>query len=199
MEPFSVIAPALVPAIADRWSPRAYLPTPIPPDVLARILTAAGRAPSSRNEQPWRLMVGQRGEPTPTWQHIFDCLDPSNQAWNRHTPVLLLLVAKTTFTRNNAPNASAAYDCGAAAALLALQATAEGLQARQMAGIDPAKARELFSVPEGYEVLTAIALGYPGPKELLPTELQAAEGPRPRKPLDAWVFGSAWAEPLELP
>jgi nitroreductase len=44
-------------AITGRQSIRAYLDTPVPRDVLERVLTVAGRAPSGSNIQPWRVWV----------------------------------------------------------------------------------------------------------------------------------------------
>lgn len=39
--------------VADRRSVRAFLPTPLPADLIARLFTVAGRAPSNCNVQPW--------------------------------------------------------------------------------------------------------------------------------------------------
>jgi nitroreductase len=44
-------------AVARRMSTRAFLPTPVPNDVLADVLARATRAPSGGNVQPWRLFV----------------------------------------------------------------------------------------------------------------------------------------------
>ena len=44
-------------AIRGRKSTRAFLPTPVPRDLIARILTTAGRAPSGSNIQPWKVFV----------------------------------------------------------------------------------------------------------------------------------------------
>lgn len=46
-------------AVAGRYSARAYLPDPVPRPLVERILTAAGRAPSGSNIQPWRVWVLQ--------------------------------------------------------------------------------------------------------------------------------------------
>jgi nitroreductase len=46
-------------AIERRSSIRAFLPTPVPRDVLEAILRVAGRAPSGNNAQPWRVYVLQ--------------------------------------------------------------------------------------------------------------------------------------------
>jgi nitroreductase len=44
-------------AIRGRKSTRAFLPTPVPRELIARILTTAGRAPSGSNIQPWKVFV----------------------------------------------------------------------------------------------------------------------------------------------
>ena len=49
-------------AIASRRSVRAFLPTPVPLTLVARILEIAARAPSWTNMQPWQVIV-LAGEP----------------------------------------------------------------------------------------------------------------------------------------
>lgn len=44
-------------AITSRRSIRAFLPTPVPRDVIERILEVASRAPSGTNTQPWKVYV----------------------------------------------------------------------------------------------------------------------------------------------
>ena len=44
-------------ALASRHSVRDFLPTPVPGDVIRRVLTAAARAPSGGNVQPWHIDV----------------------------------------------------------------------------------------------------------------------------------------------
>jgi nitroreductase len=44
-------------AIASRRSVRAFRPDPVPREAIERILTAAARAPSGTNMQPWRVRV----------------------------------------------------------------------------------------------------------------------------------------------
>jgi nitroreductase len=44
-------------AIRGRKSTRAYLKKPVPREIIARILTTAGRAPSGSNIQPWKVYV----------------------------------------------------------------------------------------------------------------------------------------------
>lgn len=46
-------------AIDTRMSARAFLPQPVPHDMLADILSVASRAPSGTNTQPWKVYVLQ--------------------------------------------------------------------------------------------------------------------------------------------
>lgn len=48
-------------AVATRYSCRAFLPTPVPLDIVREILDRAARAPSGGNIQPW-LVHGLAGE-----------------------------------------------------------------------------------------------------------------------------------------
>lgn len=49
-------------ALLSRRSVRAFLPRPVPTELLARLLTLAARAPSNSNVQPWHVHV-LTGEP----------------------------------------------------------------------------------------------------------------------------------------
>ena len=44
-------------AVTSRHSIRAYLDRPVPPDAIRRVLTAAARAPSGGNLQPWHIDI----------------------------------------------------------------------------------------------------------------------------------------------
>ena len=56
------IADPVAEAITSRHSIRAYLPTPVPREVVERLLDIAARAPSGTNMQPWRAYA-LAGEP----------------------------------------------------------------------------------------------------------------------------------------
>lgn len=179
-------APAVdgvLPAILERWSPRAYSDKPVSGEDLKRVFEAARWAPSSNNEQPWRFLVGARG--SETYEKIAASLVPFNHQWATHAPVLILGLAKKKFTRNDTPNGYAAHDLGAATAYLVLEATALGLHAHQMAGFDQANAREAFGISDDYLLGSVIALGYQTDPSTLENENQRTSEltPRSRKPL----------------
>jgi hypothetical protein len=89
---------------------------------------------------------------------------------------------------------------GMAAGNMVLQATALGLQGHQMMGIEPAKVRAEYKVPEGYDPHTAVALGYPAAVQSGTTDpLQQRDlTPRTRKPLAEIIISSTWGRAAKL-
>ena len=185
------------PVLKKRWSPRAFSNTPVEKEKLQRVLEAARWSASSFNEQPWRFFVGMRGDNT--YDKIMESLVPFNQSWAQTAPVLMLVCSKKNFSGNGKPNAVSQYDAGQAAAHISFQATEEGLHLHQMGGFDPDKARELFNVPEEFEIHAGIALGYIGDPEVLPEDLKESEvAKRERMHLSDIVFEDEFNTPSNI-
>lgn len=188
--------PGVEETILRRWSPRAFADREVSGEELKKLFEAARWAASSSNEQPWRFVVGRKGDET--YRKIFDSLVGSNQAWAGSAPVLMLSVGKRTFARNGNPNRHALHDTGAAMANLALQATAQGLHTHSMAGFDNEKIRQTLAIPEDYELSAVTAIGYLGDPDTLSEAMRVRETtPRERRPLDEFAF-SAWNKPLQF-
>lgn len=184
--------------VKQRWSPRAFAERPVAPDTLRRLLEAARWAPSSFNEQPWRFIIATKDDPD-AYQRLYHCLKENNQRWAGNAPVLLLSLAKTTFTRNDKPNRHAWHDVGLAMGNLLAQATAEGLFVHQMAGIDRDKTRETYNVPDDFDVIAAAAIGYGGDPDILDDKLKERElKARQRRPLSETVFDGAFGKAAPL-
>jgi nitroreductase len=168
--------------IRQRRSPRVFQDRAVPREILVSLFEAARWAASSFNEQPWRFLVTTREDPE-EHARLLDCLSPKNQEWARYAPVLMLSVASTRFARNDRPNRHAFHDVGLAVSQLTLQATSLGLAVHQMAGFDADRSRAAYAIPEGFDPVAAIALGYP-----------AEEPPkdRSRRPLEDLVFRGTW-------
>jgi len=178
--------------IQRRWSPRTFSDRSVDNKTILSLLEAARWAPSSYNEQPWYFIVAVRDNEN-EYNRLLECLVPGNQGWAKQAPVLMLSAVSLNFQKNEKPNRHAFHDLGLAVAGLSFQATAEGLFLHQMAGIDVQKARETFNIPEGYEAVTGIALGYPANPEDLPEEIREQErAPRARKALGEFVFSGSW-------
>lgn len=184
--------------VRNRWSPRAFSGRPVAREQLGSLLEAARWAASSRNEQPWRFVFVTR-EDDEAFERAFSCLNEGNQKWNHNVPVLIFGIAKRTWSHNGNPNAYAWYDLGQAVATLAIQAVAEGLAIHQMGGFQKDRVRDLFSVPEDYEPVVAIAVGYRGELADLPEDQRQRElSPRSRKSLSELVFEGEWGKTPSL-
>lgn len=186
--------------IGKRASGRAFSSKSVDVATIGSLLEAARWAASCSNEQPWSFVVTdkltkkvtEKDDPS-AYDRLLKCLVDFNIQWAQHAPVLILSVARLNFASTGKPNRHALYDVGQAAANLALQATALGLMAHQMAGFDVEKARSEFLIPGGHEPASVIAVGYPGDPASLPDKLRERElAPRRRKPLRSFVFSDAW-------
>ena len=196
------LAPTTAPvdeSIRRRWSPRSFSDRPVSEEELRTLLEAARWAPSSYNEQPWRFLVA-RQEDGDAFEKMLGCLKEGNREWARNAPVLMLTVAKLVFERDGEENRHAFHDVGLAMGNFLNQATEMGIYVHQMAGIHPEGAREEYGVPEGFEVVAGVAVGYLGDPEELddPDRRDAERSERSRKPLDDLVFEGAWGRPAEL-
>ncbi len=171
-----------------RRSSRAFADRPVPEEVIRSLFEAARWAPSSRNEQPWKYIYATVHQ-TDLWNRIFNSLMESNQTWVQNAPLLIVSMMRKNFTRDGTINPTAAYDLGAANAFLTLQATFMGLNVRQMAGFYSNKIKASLRIPDDYEAVTVMAVGYPENPENLPIELQQRENvPRTRYRQPAFVM-----------
>jgi nitroreductase len=188
-------APTEVPIheiVRHRWSPRAFSEKIVAPEVLRSLFEAARWAPSSSNVQPWAYIVGTKDEKE-NFEKVLSTLVEFNQGWAKNAPVLAVSVAQVKNAKDGAPNRWAFHDVGSASAQLTTEASTRGLYVHQMAGLDPEKARKVFQIPEGWEAVAAMAIGYPGDPATLPEKLRERElAPRTRKPLSEFVMTGGW-------
>jgi len=186
----------MLPALAHRWSPRAFKETPVPANDLRIVLEAARWAASSSNEQPWRFLVGVKG--SETHKKIFETLVGFNQSWAGKAGVLILGFAHLKDGKGN-PNNYALYDLGQSAVSLVIQATALGLATHSMAGFDHEAARRAFNLTGEYALGAVIAIGYQDDPSALANEqiLEREIAPRQRKPLSEIAL-TALDTPFEI-
>jgi nitroreductase len=170
----------------------------VEPEKLLSLFEAARWAPSSFNEQPWHFVMATKEKPEEHAQ-LLSCLAEKNQQWARQAPVLMVSIAKKNFEKTGKPNRHAFHDVGLAVGNMIVQATALDLCVHQMAGFSPQKVAELYHIPDHFEPVAAIAIGYGVEIETLPEESKASEsGARSRRPIDSFVFESEWGRPAPL-
>lgn len=171
--------------LKKRWSPRAFAAKMVEKEKIDRMLEAARWSPSSSNKQPWSFIIGEKG--SKTYDKIFDTLVEFNQLWTKFAPLLIITVGKQNNTYQ--------YDVGQSVAHLTFQASHDGLFVHQMAGFSPEKARKFFDIPEFYDALTAIAVGYIGDYTILPERMQKSElAERERKEINEFVFSEKFGK-----
>lgn len=178
--------------IRERWSPRAFANRPVEAEKLHSLFEAARWAASTANQQPWYFILGSKEHPE-DHARLVSILWERNVVWAQHAPVLVLTVAKL-YEHAGREHASL-YDLGMAVGNLVTQAVDLGLVTHQMGGFSPEKAHEELGIPQGYEPVAVIAIGYPDSPEALPEELRERErAPRSRKPLKEFVFEGRWQQ-----
>ncbi len=163
----------------NRWSPRAMSGEKLPDEELFSLFEAARWAPSSYNNQPWRLIYAKRD--TEHWEKLFNFLVEGNQSWVKDAAVILVLISNTTSDHNGSFMRTHSLDAGSAWENLALQGSINGLVVHGMQGFDYEKATSELNVPDEYKVEMMIAIGKPGSPEILPEKLQEIEKPSGRK------------------
>jgi nitroreductase len=163
----------------DRWSPRAMSGEPMPERDLMSLFEAGRWAPSSYNNQPWRMLYALRE--SAEWSLFFDLLVDANKTWCKNGAALVLFLSKTTFDYNGQPSISHSFDCGAAWMSFALEGSRLGYVVHGMQGFDYARARESLDIPEGFQVEAMVVVGKPGRVEDLPPDAQKREAPNDRR------------------
>ena len=180
--------------IKKRRSRRAYADKIVEPEKIRSLFEAARWAPSSLNEQPWFYIYATRDQED-LYNKIFEALKEGNKIWARQAPLLIVSLVRKNFIRFDSPNPSAKYDLGAANAFLSLQAAHLGLNVHQVAGFEVQTMIRNLRIPDRYEPVIVMAIGYPGDVESLPENLKLRElSPRERYVDQEFVMNSAFNE-----
>ena len=176
---------------------------PLPPEVVERLLANARRGPSAGFTQGVELLVLEGPDQTqPYWDVSLP--DPRRGAfrWDGllRAPVLILVfcskqayVDRYTEPDKGVPASEQRWrtpfwhvDGAFAAMLVLLTAVDAGLGALFFAVFHPEAVREAFGVPDAYEPVGAIAVGYPLPDEPSPSLV------RGRRPAADVVHRGRW-------
>jgi nitroreductase len=194
-------------AIRRRRMCRNFSDQPVGPEIIDRLLDRGRRAPSAGHSQGWAFLVLEGVEQTgPFWSVTSEpgwLEDPSLPGLLR-APVIVvpLCSAEVYLKRYSEPDKIAhgltsaqswpapfwTVDVAFATMLLLLGAVEEGLGALFF-GLkgEPARLRTQFGIPEGWEAIGAVALGWPAED---PGPIGSAT--RGRKPLGQVVHRGRW-------
>jgi nitroreductase len=152
--------------IKERRSIRKYEEKDVPEEILNSLLEAAGWSPSWANTQCWELIVVKDKT---LKESLKETIFPKNPATNAITgaPVLLALCGKlksSGFYKDIVTTKFGdwfMFDLGLFTQTLCLAAQNLGLGTVIVGLFDHDKAKSILKVPEGYELVVLIPLGYP--------------------------------------
>jgi nitroreductase len=182
---------------------RSFQDRPLPPDVVARLLDNARRAPSAGFSQGFEFLVLEGPEQT---ARFWDTTFPDGREgfqWPEMFRAPLIIVPlshknayldryaepdKGWTDRDEArwPAPFWDIDTGFAALLILLTATDEGLGALFFGVTRVAEVRAAFGVPDAYHPIGAIAVGYPAP------DRPSGSLKRGRRPVESIVHRGQW-------
>jgi nitroreductase len=167
--------------IKNRFSPYHFIDKQLNEKDLQLLFEAAGKAASAYNEQPWRFIYALKQDED-QFKTIHECLVEANQGWTANVSALIITVVSKNFAKNEQVNTTAQHDLGLAVGNLTVQASAMGIHLHQMGGIIPQRIIENLNIPNGFEPVTAIALGY----------YEGEPNIKERKSVDEIAFKGVW-------
>lgn len=176
----------LLDVIIKRYSGRCYDGAKVLTQEQIDILIEATRwAPSCYGDEPWRYIICNKQKNLDSWNALLDCLTEQNQKWAKDCALLIICCSAKKFRDSSRGNNNwGSYDTGAATYGMMLGAASMGLVAHQMAGFDKGKVITEFGIPEDFDVMSVMAIGY------------AKEGERPserkRRPIKEIFFYDKW-------
>jgi 5,6-dimethylbenzimidazole synthase len=188
-----------------------FLPTPLPDELVTRLLAAAHNAPSVGFMQPWNFIVVRDEDKR---QKVFEAFQRANEEAAlmfdaaardtyrtlklegiRKAPVSVCITCdptragKVVLGRTHNPRMDA-FSTVCAVQNLWLAARAEGVGVGWVSIFHDRDVRAVFGIPDHIEIIAWLCLGYVD--QLYAEPELAVKGWRQRLPLDELVFADAW-------
>jgi nitroreductase len=159
--------------LKGRRSIRRYEERDIPEVVLNQLLESVQWSPSWANTQCWEIVVVRDRE---TKEHLKETLPPTNPGSKAvvQAPVVFAVCGKIMSSGYKKGQVTTKfgdwfmYDLGIATQSICLAAYAQGLGTVVIGLMDHDKAKGVLEVPDGYELVSLIPLGYPAKESPAP-------------------------------
>ena len=150
--------------ITSRRTIRKYLQKDVPKEVLTRCVDAARLSPSGANRQPLKYVIVEAKDilkevfRTLSWAGYLPDYQPSEGEMPRAYIVILL---------DKEIRKNAGHDAGIAAMSISMVAYDEGLGSCILGAVNRAKLRQILNIPNQFEIVLVVALGYPAEDPLV--------------------------------
>lgn len=166
--------------VKGRRSVRNYEPRDIPEELLNELFEAVRWSPSWANTQCWELVVVKDSG---LKQRLQETMAKGNPATKSivEAPVVIAVCGKTESAGYYKGQVTTKFgdwimfDLGLATQTLCLTAHDLGLGTVIVGLFDHEKAKEVLGVPQGYELVTLITLGYPSKVPSAPKRRETSE------------------------
>ncbi len=159
--------------LKTRRSIRRYRPDPVPDGMIEQLMEAARWAPSASNRQPWAFVVIRDPE---IRRQVAEHAAYYFVRW-AHAEDAPLIIALCGDGRNRVYRQFLHEDVALAGSQIMLQAHALGLGTCWLGGLDREALAAILKLPEGWEVIGLLTVGFPDEQP----------DPPPRKPLSEIV------------
>ena len=170
----------LMQIIQERRSIRNFLDKEVPEDYLNKVLDAVRWAPSWANTQCWEVIVVENPE---TKQKLQEAMSKGNPATRAivEAPLVLALCGKLQSAGYYKGQVTTKFgdwfmfDLGLATQNLCLAAHDLGMGTVITGLFDHVKTMEILKVPEGFELVTLIPMGFPAKGTSAPKRREISE------------------------
>ena len=160
----------------ERYSVRSFRNEHLPKDVIDKILEAGHKAPTGCNFQPQRILVINTDESVAKLRECTKC------HFGAPTAMLVCHNKDESWKRVYDGALSSPVDASIVATYMMLSAYNEGVGVCWVMHFNPEKMRENFNIPENYEPLALLVMGYPS-DDAKPIEMHYKF-----RPMDETVF-----------
>ena len=172
-------------ALTERKSVRSYLETPVPEEVLAKVMEAARLAPSAGNVQPWHFIIVREEE-----KRVRIAKGCRYGKFLDESPVVIIACGD----KRASPHWYA-VETAIALEHVVMASTALGLGTCWIGMFKEEEIREILNLPENFEIVALMALGYP--REKVDIWAKILHTIRPRKKLEGILSFETYGEEPE--
>ena len=158
--------------IVERRTIRKFTQESVPKEVLVKCIDAARLSPSAMNRQPLKYVIVNDEEllaevfGTTSWAGYLPDYEPSEDEMPRAYIIVLL----DREIRKNHGN-----DAGIAVMSMSIVAYEEGLGSCILGAIDRPKLKRILNIPDRFEIVLAVAFGYPAESQPIVEEVKNGE------------------------
>lgn len=148
-------------AIEKRRSYRGLESVEITDDMIEKLVWSASLAPSCYNNQPWKFIFVRSKDKL---EQMKKAISKGNE-WMYDASCLIAVLSKKELDCVVKNREYYLFDTGLGVGQLMLMATEMGLATHAVAGFSPKTTAEILSVPEGWDIITIIAVGQKSKKK----------------------------------